>query len=711
MPDLEWGPAARARWTASGLFAVGLIALVSVSPIASARAQTRSGRALRSIEVEESESGWTFELQLDFPVRYLRHAPQTAARTLRVQVAPVERGGDELPDESQRESLPLPRNGSGPLLEVLYIGSPESGAFIELQFSQSLAFSVEQGSGLRSLRIRADLPAARTSAESDPHVSGLLVRARHAIRDGDLDLAIALLTRVLEMPADGLPLEQRMDARELLGVTHERRGQNTHAMDQYEAYLADHPQGPAATRVRQRLEALRTASDAPSAARRRSTRPALGQPEGTMTREAFGSVGTRYYRSEVREDQTGERFTASDLLADTNVTGILDAERWALRGDFIGLYDLDLADRGRSNDIRISRATAQVEDRVHGLEATFGRQRRSDSGVLGRFDGVHTAAKLGPNWGVSALAGLPVLQASDQVPDVNTWVFGSAVNFEDLWLQGLQGQLFVVGQQAYSMTDRSAVGSELRYASDKTYSFVYLDYDFVFQSLNTFLASTSWRPTVDTDLRAMIERRNGPILTLSTALQGQFVDDLDDLHQTFSESEIRDLALDRTAVSWSGTVGASHRLSERYQVSGDLTVNHLSATDTSGGVEGFEAIGPDAGGTLQLLVSDWLVENGVGNVTVRYFEGELYRSFMTLLYSRFTYFQSLRASPRLRCEWRESTLQGSRTRLRPSFEVDWRRGPWLLNAEAGFQWDEPISGDGAARQLGFILEAGVRWTF
>ena len=703
-------------WT-SCVLALVVVAVSVLGTVGLARAQVRGTRALRSVTIDGTESGWAIEVQLEFPIRYLRHSPQRPGRTLHIEVDPLDLGSAEALEGLARESLPVPTSRSGPLRSIVFEGTSANQAIVELQFSQSLVFTVEPGADQRSLRIQANLPGAakpagiEQAADAPPQVAALLVRARHAIRDGELDLAIALLTRVLEMPEAGVPVEIRMDARELVGVTHERRGQRAHAAAEYEAYLADHPDGPAATRVRQRLEALRTASAPPSADLRRSTRPALGQSGAPIRREVFGSLAARYFRNEVRVDDDDTEFSASDVLADVDLAGRLDAETWSLRGDFTGTYDVDLGDEGRSDDVRISRLMIRGDDLAHGLEATLGRQRRTNGGVLGRFDGLYAAARLHPSWKVSFLTGLPVETYADALPNAETWLFGGSVDFESLPIEGLQGQVFAIGQRAYSMTDRTAIGGELRYATDRTYSFTYLDYDVVFDSLNTFLASSTWRATDATDLRLLVERRNAPALTLQTALQGQFVDDLDELKQTRSESEIRDLALDRTVAIWLGTLGATHRPIERLQVSTDLTVSHVSGTESSAGVIGSEASGPDFGGTVQLLLSDWLVENGIGSVSVRYFEGDAYRSFMTMAYSRFNLLGAFRVLPRLRWEWQDSKLDDSRSVLRPSVEVDWRHRSWLLNTELGAQWEEPISGAGAVREVGYFIEAGVRWQF
>ena len=687
-------------------------------------AQLRTSRALRRVDIERTATGWTLDLEFEFPVRYLSHSPQQPGRSLRIMVDPVKLESDRTIDGLIRENLPIPKNNEGiPLIQILYDASIRETPFVELNFDQKLSFEVQQASGFRGFRIAVNIPGA-TAQETSPgdevgedRASRLLRRARHAIRDGDLDLAIALLTRVLELPDTETSSQTRMDAKELVGLTHERGGQMAHAQAEYEAFLEEYPDGPAAVRVEQRLDALLTSTAAPKLALRQSKAPLTRGDESNINRELFGSMSVRYFRAESLLDDSDRDFLASNVLTDLDLAGLLESEGWTLRGDFTGTYDLDTADEGRSNDSRISRLSVQIEDRIHGLEATIGRQRRSDSGVLGRFDGVRLAADLGPHFTLSTLAGMPVESVSDSGPDTDTLVAGGALDFRDFGLEGLEGQFFVVGRRTASMTDRAAIGTEVRYSSGQTYSFVYLDYDVVFNSLNTFLASSTYRLSVDTDLRILIERRNNPVLTLSSALRGQSVSDLNDLNDLISESDIRDLALDRTAVSWTGTIGGTHRLNERLQISADLTVSHFSDTDSSpaengtDAVEGSDSFGPDAGGTIQLLASDWLVENGVGSVSIRYFEGESFRSFLTTAYSRFRVMDGVRVLPRLRWEWRDSNLQGQQSVLLPSFEIEWRYKSIVLDSEVGVAWREPISGGNAFREFSYFLEVGARWEF
>ncbi|HEB90967.1 MAG TPA: tetratricopeptide repeat protein, partial [Deltaproteobacteria bacterium] len=456
----------------AGLTSVTLIGLLWMAMPAPAAARQRATRALRSVGIETADGGWTLDLEFQFPIRYLRHTPLTPGRTLRIQVDPLDLGDDEMPQGPIRENLPIPRGEPIPLVEIVCDVSVPGEPFVEMQFERTFAFDVEQGKDFRHLVIRVTPPGqARPDDGPDREESRsarLLTRARHSIRDGQLDLGIALLTRVLELTADDPTNRNRMDARELLGLTHERKGELAHAQAEYEAYLADYPEGPASARVRQRLDALLTASAAPRKPLRAPKRTATPSGRSTIDRELFGSLAVRYFRSESLDDNSGGQFLSTNVLTDVDVAGRLEAEAWMVRGDLTGTFDVDVAGQGRSNDARISRLSIHAEDRLHGLEATLGRQRRSDSGVLGRFDGLRVAGDLGPHYTLSALVGMPVESTADTGPNTDTLVAGGAFNFEDVWLEGLQGQIFAVGRRTASMTDRAALGSEIRYSTERT---------------------------------------------------------------------------------------------------------------------------------------------------------------------------------------------------------------------------------------------------
>jgi tetratricopeptide (TPR) repeat protein len=120
----------------------------------------------------------------------------------------------------------------------------------------------------------------RTAAGSSD-AAAWLDEARGALTRGELERAVALLTKALEAPAGN----HRADARELLGVARERKGQLAHARAEYETYLIETPDGPGAERVRQRLDAVLTASSASEAPLRETHRAGEG-----LQIDTFGSA-------------------------------------------------------------------------------------------------------------------------------------------------------------------------------------------------------------------------------------------------------------------------------------------------------------------------------------------------------------------------------------------------------------------------------------
>ncbi len=727
------GIAQNGAWTAVQALGFALFVALLCQP---ARAQDRSVRALRSVRSVESEFGWDVSLQLEFAARYLRHVPEENGAAVRIQIEPLETG-DPIPFVSPfRQNLSIPPDLSAPIQEIFYERRALDEAFLEVRFRESVAFDVGQGDGLRaiSIRIRPLAHEGRTASSGPPsdgrepeEANGaeveegrLLTIARTAIRDGELDRAILLLTKILD-GGDEVSVNDRRAARELLGLTRERRGQLAHARAEYERYLQDHPDGDAADRVRQRLEALITASSAPSPGLRKRSRASAGQAGALggvpFEYEVFGSLGIRYFRTDSFLEDDGAGFEASNVLTDFDLANRVDVADYRIRTDFTGIYDADLSGGNRSNDLRISRLSIQVEDEVRGLEATIGRQRRSDSGVLGRFDGAHVSASMAPRVRLSALAGMPVESTSDAAPNTETVLGGGAVDVEDVLLDGLAAQLWVIAQSTRSMTDRAAVGGDIRFASEDVYSFVYFDYDFLFQALNTAILSGTWYPTESTSLRFSAEHRKTPILELRTALQGQSAADLEALEAFLRESEIRDLARDRTQTVWTGSAGVTHRLSEQMQLSGDVFVAHSGATKdvldarTGDQIPGADAVGPDVSLSTQLLVNDWLIETGVGSISARYFEGSTSRSFSVSGYGRIPVYAGVRAIPRLRWEWRDSDVQATRSIVRPSLEFDWRYESFVVDADAGVEWVESLSGGSQDRQTSYFLELGGRWEF
>ncbi|MBK7949222.1 MAG: tetratricopeptide repeat protein [Deltaproteobacteria bacterium] len=716
----------RSRWTwlaAGFVLCAGLLA--SAPPAA---AQSSIGRKLRTAEVTQDEEGWTIDVNFEIPVRYLRHSPQSSGRTLRIQVEPVNLGGSAEQPLPQ-ENLPLSPSTRGPVRQIRYDASLPRQQFVEIVFDQPVRFEVEQGGDFRSLRIRVQsknpMPStpsadskqqAETRASESDELSNLdpedpamklLSEARRSLRDGDADRATALLNRILELPPESVDVRIRMNARELLGLTFERRAQLANARAEYEAYLREFPDGGGATRVAQRLDALLTAASEP----RKKLKPVTVRRQGRgVDADVYGMLASRYYRSDAIVAEQDGYPLRSDIFSDANVAGRLETEDWRVRGDFFGSYDYDLSE-GRSNDVLIRALSVEVEDRKRGIDMTLGRQRRSDSGVLGRFDGLRVTSRLGSRFEIAALAGLPVQSLRDTLPNTDKIFAGGSVTGRDLGIEGFEGQLFLIGQEAYGKTDRVGLGGEFRYSRSNSFSVLYLDYDPYFNSLNTALVTSTIPVSQDLSVLVQAERRNTPILTTSNALIGQLEDDLSELGNTYSDSEIKQLAEDRTFVLYSGMTGFTHQTTQDLQIAGDVTVYYLEGTPASGNVPESDSSGPDFSTSLQATVNDWLLEGGAVTVGARYFESDAARALGLTTAGRVPLFGNLRVHPRALLEYRDSSFEGERIRMAPSLEFIWQPSSFWIDLEVGLDWTKPLAGGISSELLGHWVDLTLRWDF
>lgn len=714
----------RGRWRrqTTTLVAAAACLLALAAP---AFGQSMLGRKLRTADIRRDEDGWTVDVNFEVPVRYLRHTPQTSGRSVRIQVDPVNLGSTPETPVPQ-ENLPLPPGERGPVRQIRYDASLAEAQFVEIFFDEPVRFEVDQGSDFRSLRIRirpttarratpAPAPPAPTDATGPPPsdvspdhpMAKLLADAQRSIRDDDLERATALLNRILEEPRESVPASLRMDASELLGLTFERRGQLANARAEYEAYLKEFPDGEGARRVAQRLDALVTAASEP---RKKLKRVEVRKRSGVDS-DVFGMLAARaFYSDAIVTDQDGFP-RKSDIFTDANLAGRVETEDWRFRGDFFGSYDYDLSDGGRSNDVLIRALSVEVEDRQRGLDLVLGRQRRSDSGVLGRFDGLRLTSRLGSRFEVAALAGLPVESLRDQTPNTDKIFGGGSVTGRDLGIEGLEAQVFLIGQEAWGHLDRLGLGGEFRYSRSNSFSVLYLDYDPYFNSLNTALLTSTIPITSDVNLLVQADRRNTPILTTSNALIGQTVTDLSSLEQTYSDSEIERLAEDRTSVFYTGMAGATWQTTPDLQLAGDVTLTYLEGTSTSGNVTGFASSGPDVITSLQATINDWLIEGGSGTFGARYYEGETTRAFGLTAAGRVPLVGKLRVHPRGIFDWRDTDFDGERIRLAPSLEFIWQPSSFWIDLEVGLDWSRPVGGGASPEILGNWVDLTLRWDF
>ncbi len=546
-------------------------------------------------------------------------------------------------------------------------------------------------------------------------LNSLMEEARQAMAGGDYARAIQIYTKVLQHVDTG----EHQDAQEFLGLARERNGQLAHAKLAYEQYLAQYPDGPGAERVRQRLAGITTARMAPKGKLRSAER---GQEEPAW--DVYGSF-SQYYRrdsSHIVTEDTSTPITARDsetrvnlssLSTDLDITGRRRGGPLEIQSRFTGGYEHDFLDEGEgSGDIsRVSSLYVDLQDGTNGVGGRLGRQTLSTSGVLGRFDGALLSYQWLPKVKLNAVSGFPVDSSKDS-PDTERLFYGLSADF-GTFANAWDFNAFIIEQQIDSITDRRAIGGEARYFDPVKSLLTFVDYDISYSALNTFLMLGNWNLPYQVTMNATIDYRKSPILTTRNAIQGQGVETLEDLRKLFTDDEIRQLAEDRTADSYSYTLGLNRPLNDRFQISGDVTLSKFGDTPASGGVEALPSTDLEAFYNLQLIGNNLLKEGDIAIFSLRYADTTTAKITSVAVNERYPLTNAWRVNPRLRIDYRqnENTSTDQWTGA-PSILMDylWRKR-YRFELETGGEWStrELLAGNEDAKS--YYVYVGYRADF
>jgi tetratricopeptide (TPR) repeat protein len=494
----------------------------------------------------------------------------------------------------------------------------------------------------------------RTLGEEEQ--AALMDEAHTAMTAGNYQRAVQIYTKILLSP----PGKFSQEAQELLGLARERNGQIAHAKAEYQEYLRLYPDGPGAERVQQRLAGLLTASRLPQ----ERLRP-------------------------MSATQTGYDF----------------------RAQFTGGYDWDFLDSSDSES-RVSELYLDGLLRGPGLSARLGRQTRSSGGVLGRFDGALLGHEIVPSLVGNVVLGFPVARTSETSVETEKYFYGLSFDLGTFW-DHWDFQTYIIEQKSDDLVDRRAVGGELRYFDAQRSFFSLVDYDIYFNELNTILGVGTWTFESGTTINANLDYRNSPVLTLSNALIGQPVSTLEELRTLFTDDEIEQLALDRTAESTTGTLGVTHPFSPRFQVSGDVTVTKLSSTPASGGVPATPGTGYEFLYNLQFTGTSLVKTGDLGIVGLRYSDLDTSDLYTISLNTRYPFTRDFRINPRFDVIYRKNKNDsGERMTYRPflRLEYQWNRSI-RFESEIGGDWIEDDGPLGSETTRTYFVNLGYRVDF
>ncbi len=513
-------------------------------------------------------------------------------------------------------------------------------------------------------------------------ITQLTNAAETAMLDRRYEDAAGLYAQLLAEPG---PHQQR--ARENLGVARERLGQIDRATAEFRAYLTEYPNDAESARVMQRLESLTTARMPPQPTLRRAM---------TLEESAWDFVSgvSQYYRRDVdtfdadREDFVG----LSALMTDVDFSSRRNGSRFDLLSRISASHFHDLIgedNRGPGDQTRVTYAYFDMLDTERDWSLRLGRQSLHNWGVLGRFDGIHASYGIRTDQRVHFVSGYPVDTTRDGV-ETNRQFYGLAWDFDEL-IGEADVSVFLNDQRIEGIDARRAVGAEIHYANERGNVTAMVDYDVDYAEINSILTLGAWRLSDRTTLSGLVDVRKSPILTTRNALIGQPVTTIDELLIVWTEDEIRQLAVDRTAQSTTLTIGASQSIGERFQINVDLTSTDIDGTVASGGVNAIPGTGAQTYLTTTLVGTSLFGRNDVSMFNVRVGGGDDFETRYLTWDARFPIGRRLRLNPRLRIAVRDGLLDGT---MRETVNLGLRV---LYNTRRHFRFEFEVGADQARR--------------
>jgi hypothetical protein len=560
----------------------------------------------------------------------------------------------------------------------------------------------------------------------------LIGEARNSLKQNNFQAAIGLLKRAVQQPEN----RRSPEARELLGVAYQKDKQTAQAKAVYEDYVRRYPSAEGTAGVRQRLLAIETAEAPPSDKLRNVTTigptsvdgAPSGDPQAGAARSNFsvsGSVSSTY----IRDDSYSVNRDATQAL---NLNATKD-DHQTHQNEMLSSFDAS-AQWGDGNvkmKFRISgtdeyRIEPQAQDlfgisslyldtSVKDWNSTFrlGRQIRNSDGILGRFDGAVFTYQYDPIFGFTTFGGSPVDYRTDMPFKDERYFYGGALNFGP-W-KGVDADVYAINQMDLNIVDRQAVGAEFRYSDMTKSAFLTVDYDVHFDKLDAAIFTGTWTLPDKSVIRAGADYRLAPYLTTWNAVQGQaFTTIYDMLKQTaYSQANLMQMAIDRTATYQSSNVGYTRQLTDKIQINLDVTQAHINGTIASYSVLGTPDSGDEFYYGAQLVGSSLFTEGDMYSAALRFSDLKDSDNFAMDLSTRYPIMQDLRIQPHVIGTYSMGKTGGwNEYTVIPSLLFDYAlRKDLNIEVEVGDRMTWRNQGTTQTTENELLVTAGVRYDF
>jgi hypothetical protein len=519
----------------------------------------------------------------------------------------------------------------------------------------------------------APLPPVRAPDEVERQAGDLMKKARSALDGNAPQDAVDALNQLLTLP----PNSQSEAAQELIGVARERNGETTKARAEYELYLKLFPLGPGATRVRERLAQLGTAAPAGAAAAARRERPPLKTMTGSVSQYYYGGqtrIENVFNTPTVQERSSFSAVDQSQLLTTVDLNGRYRSGDVEQRVVFRDSYSLSFLDE-RSSYNRLNAAYYDYRGLNGGLAARLGRQTGLSGGLPGRFDG-GVVGYGSQRLRLNAAAGEPVefneIDSKRRFVDLNLEAGTPAGQWN--------GNVFGIYQEVDGIADREAVGAELRFVDGTRTLYALTDYDTGYGVLNAASLQGSWTTAGGTSFNLLWDRRRAPTLATTNAIIGQPTSSISALLLTSTEDQIRQAALDVTAVALQGAFGFTTPVTERWQLGADVRLINVGALPevvfNGVTIPAQPATGNVMSYTVQAIGTRLYSPRDSNVWSAGYVTADAYDSWL-VTYNNVTHLgEKWSLEPSLRLYSQTDVQSTKLTRVSPGLRLTWRPASW-----------------------------------
>jgi hypothetical protein len=577
--------------------------------------------------------------------------------------------------------------------------------------------------------------SAGTISDSDLRAAAAWMdEGRAALKHNNLGSAIQLFAKVLKYPEN----QYSAEARELLGLAHQKGGQLSQARTDYEDYLRRYPNGEHNERVRQRLAGIVTAVGDPSA----PPRAPNGLPGGTLPIGRFAqtrttnwtfvaSVSSFYIRddsfSTVKDTSVAPNPNAdlddravhqNEMISTLDLMGTWDNEQTKGRIRFSGGEEHRFDAPNQIDETGISAFSIETQVKDWNLGMVAGRQTLNVDGVLGRFDGMLFSWRPLPMLKVDLVGGSPASSRYD-VPFKNErYFYGAGIGLGPFF-GGLEASLYAIQQRDRWVVDRQAIGSDFRYVDPNKFAFGNVDYDIHFHRLNAAIFSGSWTLFDKSTIYGGADYRRTPYLSSWNALINQPFTTLYDMlkSQTETSQQLQQFAIDQTPIYKSAMLGFSHPLSDKLQVGADATIVNLTQPIAQTWLNSPLLATLPAGNeyyySVQLIGTNIFKDGDMYIGALRYAQLPTSKQYVLDLNTRYPLTNNWLVSPRLRLGYEVDTSTGLKQyTVLPSLLVDYQLTRDLnFEFEVGAQRTSSIQPKIKTTDTELLVTIGLRYTF